>query len=469
MPEAPASAPTLGAELLLVLDRSAGRLRAQLERALRDAVRCGRLPAGARLPPSRTLAADLGVSRRLVVEAYEQLVAEGWFESRTGAGTTVVARPDVVAQPRRATERRGPRYDFFPGVPDLAAFPRAEYGRAMRAVLRELPDRELAYPHDSGAPALREELSVYLARVRGVATDPDAIVITGGASAGLGQLATVLRDQGARSIGFELPGLPPHRALVRAAGLEPVDLPVDADGADPAALARTDAAAAVITPAHQFPTGVAMAPHRRAAFLDWARGGRLLVEDDYDAEFRYDRAPVGALQAQAPDRVAHLGTVSKTLAPALRLGWLVLAPDLARAVAARRRITRDVPPVLDQHVLARLIADGSYDRHLRVMRRRYAARRAALAEALADHLPEARLAGLAAGLHALVTLPHTVDTDALLVAARAADVGAYPLPVFTPALAGPADTLVLGYAGMPEPALREGVRRLAVVVRELLG
>ncbi len=203
--------------------------------------------------------------------------------------------------------------------------------------------------------------------------------------------------------------------------------------------------------------------------MDWARGGRLLVEDDYDAEFRYDRAPVGALQAQAPDRVAHLGTVSKTLAPALRLGWLVLAPDLARAVAARRRITREVPPVLDQHVLARLIADGSYDRHLRVMRRRYAARRAALAEALADHLPEARLAGLAAGLHALVTLPHTVDTDALLVAARAADVGAYPLPVFTPALAGPADTLVLGYAGMPEPALREGVRRLAVVVRELLG
>ena len=458
-------------ELLVTLDPRSGARRAQLEERLRDAVRTGRLAAGARVPSTRALARDLGVSRRLVVEAYEQLAAEGWLASRRGSGTVVAAQaaaagPDARAEP----PRRAPAYDFFPGVPDLAGFPRAAWVRATREVLHAMPDHALAYPDPRGAPALRAALAGHLRRTRGVVADPERVVVCAGTTQALALLGRVLRAAGTAAIAVEDPGLLPHREVLAATGLKVVPVRVDASGADVAAIAATGARAAVVTPAHQFPLGMALAPERRAALVAWARAsGALVVEDDYDAEFRFDRQPVGAVQALAPDEVAYVGTVSKTLSPALRLGWLVLPAALAAPVAEAKGLEDGGAPVLAQLVLAHLIDTAAYDRHLRLARRRMAARRAAVVAALAEHLPGARVEGVAAGLHAVARLPAPVDARALRAAARARDVGVHPLAGGVGARrtpAGPVDAVVLGYANLPEPAIAEGVRRLAAAVRE---
>jgi len=459
-----------GPEVLVELRRGDGPLRAQLEDALRDAVRQGRLPAGARLPSTRALARDLHVSRRLVVEAYDQLLAEGYLAARRGAGTFVAAGAAGGLECGPARERPAggdgrPRFDFFPGVPDLSAFPRAAWLRATREVLRDTPDAAWHYPDVRGVPALRRALADHLRRVRGVAADPERVVVVGGATQGLALLGRVLVEAGARAIAVEDPSLPPHRLVLAATGLEVVPVPVDGDGIRVAELARTGAAAAVVTPAHQFPLGMALGAGRRAELLVWAGAGGLVVEDDYDAEFRFDRAPVGALQGLAPDRVAYLGTASKGLAPALRLGWLVLPAALVEPVARHKALDDAGEPVLEQLVLARLLDTAVYDRHLRGARRRYRARRDALAAALTRHLPGARLEGVAAGLHAVVRLPRALPADAIVAAARERDVGVYPL---APG-AVPADRLALGYASLAEPAIAEGVRRLAAALRSLAG
>src|SRR5205823_6725325 len=395
-------------------------LRAQLEDGLREAARSGRLSGGARLPATRALAADLGVSRRLVVDAYAQLVAEGYLTARRGAGTYVSDAATAASAPAAAVESGALGVDFFPGFPDLASFPRREWLRAVRDTLATASAASLGYPDARGALELRCVLAEHLRRVRGVVADPQRIVVCSGTAQALVLLARAL---GQPHLAVEDPGLPPHRAILAAHGARLSALPVDAEGARVAELPRVAAQAGsldgvLVTPAHQCPTGVALAPARRAALLEWAAtGSGFVIEDDYDAEYRYDRAPLGALQGLAPDRIIYLGTVSKTLAPALRLGWLVLPPALVELVAEERRLTDHGAPTLDQLALARLITSGAYDRHLRQARRRYRARRDALVVAVRRHLPGARVTGLAAGLHAIVRLPREFDGASLMRAA----------------------------------------------------
>jgi GntR family transcriptional regulator / MocR family aminotransferase len=451
-----------GPELLVRL--RAGRRRAQLEDRLRELVRDGTLAAGSRMPSSRALAGDLSVSRRLVVDAYAQLLAEGYLVARQGAGTYVAATAAVADGTPPAQPASAPQFDFFPGAPDLSAFPRTLWLRAMRDVLRSAPDGALAYPDASGAPELRGALSSYLRRVRGVVVEPDAIVVCSGATQGIALLARALRAQGVADIDIEDPGLPPHRGVLAYAGLRVRGVEVDEQGV---LVDQLRASVVLTTPAHQCPTGVVLSPQRRGELVRWASDGGVVIEDDYDAEFRYDRAPLGALQGLAPDRVVYMGTVSKTLAPGLRLGWLVLPPSLLDAVAQAKAFDDLGCPVLDQLVLARLLATSAYDRHLRRARRRNRARRDALIAAVARELPQARVSGISAGLHALLRLPRAVDLQAMVTAAEQRSLRVYPLEFHRIQPGRDADALVMGYANLSEPAIGEGVRRLAEVLRGL--
>jgi GntR family transcriptional regulator / MocR family aminotransferase len=451
---------TTSPELLLPLDRAAGGpLRAQLADRLRDAVRSGRLGAGTRLPSSRALAADLGLSRGIVVEAYEQLVAEGYLVSRHGSGTAVAAaaapRPAPPAEPVPAAVR----HDFRPGLPDLAAFPRAAWIRATRAGLAALPDRDLGYGDPRGLPVLRAALADYLARVRGVPADPARVVVTNGYAQGLSAAARVLVGRGARRFGVEDPGHPGPWDLLRASGATLTPVPVDAAGATLAG----EVDVRVLTPAHQFPIGVVMSPQRRAAVAGWARdGGGWVVEDDYDAEYRFDREPVGALAGLAPDHVIYAGSASKSLAPALRIGWLVLPPDLVADVVALRLSTDLGTAAPLQAAFAQLLTSGALDRHLRRTRRTYRRRRDALAAALAAHAPALRLAGVPAGLQAVVTLPPDWDAGAIAAAAEAVSVRVYPMSGYRWRPGPPG--LVLGYAALTPTEIDAGIRALATVL-----
>ncbi|HWX87753.1 MAG TPA: PLP-dependent aminotransferase family protein [Solirubrobacteraceae bacterium] len=459
------SSERFGPELLIRLreDGRGGSRRAQLEGRLRELVRDGTLPAGARLPSSRALAGDLEVSRRLVVEAYAQLLAEGYLVSRSGAGTFVAATAGGSEPAATSPPRRSLHFDFFPGAPDLGSFPRSLWLRTMREVLSSTPPDAFAYPDVRGALALRRALADYLRRVRGLVAEPDAIVVCSGATQGLALLGRALAHRGVGAIAVEDPSLPPHRAVLAYAGLEVRGVPVDEQGL---LVSELSAPVVLTTPAHQCPTGVVLSPTRRAALVDWARAGGLVVEDDYDAEFRYDRAPLGALQGLAPDHVVYLGSASKTLAPGLRLGWLVLPASLVVPVMQAKLLDDLGSPTIEQLVLARLIDTAAYDRHLRKARRRNRARRDALIAAVARHLPRARVSGISAGLHALVRLPSTIDAQRLLELARARSVGVYPLTLHMMEPTRETDALVLGYAGLSEPAIEEGIRRLGEVLRE---
>jgi GntR family transcriptional regulator/MocR family aminotransferase len=454
---------TSSPELLVELDRSSRRpLRAQLEDGLREAVRSGRLPAHGRLPASRALAGDLGISRRLVVDAYSQLLAEGYLLARPGAGTFVADGPVAAAPAAAERPLSPPAFDFFPGYPDLAGFPRRAWLKALRETLRDAPDRAFGYPDPRGAVELRRALAGHLGRVRGVVADPESILITSGSAQAFGLLAETL---GAAPVAVEDPGLPAHRAILEAHGAQLAALEVDGQGArvmDLRSIAGGACGAALVTPAHQAPTGVVLSSDRRAALLAWAgEGERVVIEDDYDAEFRYDRAPLGAMQGLAPDRVVYSGTVSKTLAPALRLGWLVLPSRLIEPLIECKLKADHGSPTIDQLALARLLESGAYDRHLRQARRRYRARRDALVAAVSEHLPGARVTGLAAGLHALVRLGRPFEPVALLRAARRESLGVYPLGLSYIEPRRLDDGLVLGYANLAEPAIDEGIRRLA--------
>jgi len=455
-------------ELFVDLERHRrGPLRQRLEREVREAVQVGRLLPGTALPSTRALSAQLGVSRGVVVEAYAQLVAEGYLRSRQGAATVVAARPAGRAEHDGPRRRSAPpaalRYDFRPGVPDLSAFPRAAWLAAGARSLRALPDARLGYGDERGSIELREALSAYLGRARGVVADPDLLLISGGTRQALGLVWGVLRDAGTRRVAVEDPGWAAQRETALDAGLQIVPVAVDERGLLAGKLATLDVDAVVLTPAHQFPTGAVLAPERRAALLEWARGrDAFVVEDDYDAEYRYDRDPVGALQGMAPERVIYAGSTSKTLAPALRLGWLLLPPALAGAAARRRRQADRGEPLLAQLALADLISSGEFDRHLRRTRRRYRARRDALVAAVAAELRGARVEGVAAGLHAVVRLPATADEAASVRTAGERGIALEGLSSF--GRAGP-PALVLGYANAPEATIARGVAELAAAIR----
>ncbi|MER5639757.1 PLP-dependent aminotransferase family protein [Kitasatospora sp. NPDC002227] len=397
----------------LHLDLSAGRarglgLRAALEDALRGTVREGRLAPGTRLPPSRTLAGDLGVARNTVAEAYAQLTAEGWLTARQGSGTVVAERAvgEGVAAPALPQRTPAARYDFTPGRPDLSLFPRTAWLAAARRALTTAPNEALSYSDPRGRIELRRALADYLARVRGVRTDPERIVVCGGYTQGIGLLCRTLRERGAAAAAVEEYGLPHQQRLVEAGGLAAVALPLDAAGARTDLLAGLDVGAVTLTPAHQFPTGVALQPARRAAAVAWAREhGGLVIEDDYDGELRYDRQPVGALQALDPERVAYIGTASKSLAPGLRLGWLALPADLVEPVTRQKLLADGHSGAFEQLTLAEFITSGGLDRHVRRCRQHYRRRRDLLLARLAERAPAVRVTGLAAGLHAVLQLP----------------------------------------------------------------
>ena len=351
-------------DLQLQVDRAAGDLADQVAGELRGAVRSGRLAAGVRLPASRELARDLGTSRGVVVEAYQQLVAEGFLVSRQGSGTRVAAvgaaaAPDGGAPPAAPPPRR-PAYDLTVGTPDLAAFPRRAWLAAVRQVLAELPHEALGYADPAGVPELRAELAAYLGRVRAAAVTAGQLVVVNGVAQGLHLAVGALARAGPVPLAVEDPHSARTYDLLAAAGAVQLPIPVDGEGIDVAALRRSPARAVLVTPAHQYPTGVVLSPRRRAELIAWAdEVDGFVLEDDYDAEFRYDRNPVGCLQGLCPRRVVLLGSVSKSLAPGLRLGWLVAPPRLAGTVRHARALSDLGSPVIDQHALVRLIAAGA--------------------------------------------------------------------------------------------------------------
>jgi GntR family transcriptional regulator/MocR family aminotransferase len=458
----------LGPELLLRLDRkSAEPLNAQLERELREAIRARRLVPDERLPSSRELARELGVSRGLVQECYSQLHAEGYLSTRTGSGTRVAVAahqaPTPAALPRSITRLE---IDFAPGRPDLASFPRQDWMWAMREASRTAPADALGYGDPRGSLRLREVLAGYLRRVRGAVADPERLVICAGFAQGINLVLRTLAASGVRQVAYEDPGDFESRASRRRWGLDAVPVGVDERGIDVAVLERTGARAAVLTPAHQSPTGVVLAPERRQALVQWADAhDATIVEDDYDAEFRYDREPVGALQGLASDRVALIGTVSKSMAPALRLGWIVCPPRLSDAIAEAKELDDRGSPGLDQLALAVLIESGRYDKHLRQMRTAYAGKRQALIDALARHAPEVQLRGLAAGFHAVAHLPASLDELTVVSKARERSIGLYPMSRQRASGETRPPELILGFGDLTEQAIERGIATIA----DLLG
>ncbi|WP_449483695.1 MocR-like pyridoxine biosynthesis transcription factor PdxR [Streptomyces avidinii] len=460
---------TFGADLHVELTAGRG-LRAGLTEALREAARSGRLAPGTRLPSSRSLAADLGIARNTVAEAYAELVAEGRLTARQGSGTRVAERaPErrpAAAAPVRRPVRAKTSYSLLPGSPDLGGFPRAAWLSAARRALSEAPNEAFGYGDPRGRVELREALAGYLARARGVYADPERIVLSAGFAQGLLLMAKMLRARRVREIAVEGYGLDVHRDVLTGAGLRTRPLEVDGAGARTQDLAAATgsgggggssgsgsggvgagghgAGAVLLTPAHQFPTGAALTPARRAAAVDWARStGGLILEDDYDGEFRYDRQPVGALQGLDPDRVVYMGTASKSLAPGLRMGWMVVPGGLLDEVLAAKGRDEWSSGVLDQLTLAEFIRSGAYDRHVRGMRLRYRRRRDELVAAVGDRVG---VSGIAAGLHALLDLPPGGERAALRAAAWQ-DLGLQPLSSFRhPDAAGAArEALVVGF------------------------
>ncbi|MEV0173827.1 PLP-dependent aminotransferase family protein [Streptomyces sp. NPDC050803] len=457
-------------EVLLPAAAAPARTRGRsLQTALREAVRSGRLAPGTRLPSSRDLAADLGVSRGLITEAYEQLTAEGYLRSGRGAGTWVggaVRAADTHARDL-APRSPGTRADFVPGTPDLSLFPRAAWAAAQRGVLAELPHQDLGYPDPRGLPQLRTALAELLARRRGVVADPERLVVVSGVAQATTLLGFVLHARGLRTVGVEDPGSPQHDALYAAAGVTTVPLPLDEEGLAVDPLRASGVRAVVTTPTHQYPSGIAYSARRRAELLDWARSvDGFVLEDDYDGDFRYDRAPVGALQGLDPERVAYTGSVSKSLAPGLRLGWLLVPESLAHDVVERKRTMDLGHPTLDQALFARFVERGDYDRQLRRCQRAYRERRDALVAALAEHFPGSRVSGIAAGLHVIAVLPERFGPeDHFLARVTAAGVAVRPLADCTHARTEHADVrLVLGYAHLTPTRIREGVRIMAEAV-----
>jgi GntR family transcriptional regulator/MocR family aminotransferase len=473
MPENQAST----TELLVALERGNGPLQRQLENQLRALIRSGRLAAGDRLPASRALAGDLGVSRGVVSDAYMQLAAEGWLlvSPRTSprvapfkAGSdpsTLRSHKNPCSEEDRFIKGSDPgvlgvRYDLRPGRPDLARFPRADWIRSLSEAVRGAGVAELDYPPIPGAHRLRAVLAAYRGRVRGTVAEAGDVILCAGAGQAFVTIAEAL---GPVKLAVEDPGHEGIRGLFAKRGLVPVPTRVDEQGVVVDELAD-DARAVLLTPAHQFPTGAVLSADRRAELVRWAgERGALIIEDDYDAEYRYDRAPVGALQGLRPDLVAHVGSVSKTLAPALRLGWLISPPAWReRFVEARESLDHGLP-ALEQLALADFIARGAYDRHLRRSGRAYRRRRDALIEALARVLPDATVTGAAAGLHIAVHVPDA-DEPALVERLRQAGV---VVDGITPHRVAPGPSgILISFAAVPDAAAGHVAQLIASRSRE---
>ncbi|MFG2049984.1 PLP-dependent aminotransferase family protein [Micromonospora sp. NPDC048935] len=466
---------------LTVTDAPPGGRTDWLTDRLRQAIAEGRVPAGQRLPPTRVLAADLGVSRGVVTEAYQRLAEEGHISGRGRAGTVVVGAPaaptpaPAAAPAPVATFPPAPNTDIFeavraapasidltPGVPDLTAFPRADWLRAERAVLRRLAAADLGYGDPCGAPALRQAVAAWLARNRGISVDPTEVIIVAGVSQALGLLAQALTAAGVDRIGVEDPGSLGVRQHLNNWRMDTPPITVDDAGLRVDELTASGVPAVMLTPAHQFPTGVVLDGDRRRQLVAWARAGGLIIEDDYDAEHRYDRPPVPALRGLLPEQVCYAGSVSKLLAPALRVGWLLVPPRLRDAVVTAKRNADLGNAVLPQLVLAELLTSGAFERHLRLLRRRHIRRRDAMIAALAGALPSATVHGAAAGLHLMITLDDAVVDTELAAATLARGVKVQPLSWHCQRPYRPG--LVLGYAARTPTQIEAGVAGIAAAL-----
>lgn len=439
-----------------------GPLSQRLAASIRAAITAGRLAPGARLPAGRALADDLQVSRWVVTEAYEQLKAEGYLASRTGSGTTVAATHRLGPAPgeRRPSPPPPPAadVDLSPNLPDLRSFPRATWKAALRRAVDGMTARDLGYPDPLGDRELRRVLAEYLRRVRGLAADPSDVLVTSGTAHSLSVLFRALVAGGGCRLGVEDPSWPRLLQTAGRSGLSTVPVPVDERGLRCAALSGLALDAVCVTPAHQFPTGVVLAPERREQLLAWTGGRRLVIEDDYDAEFRYGRRPVVALASLGQDGVAYLGSSSKTLAPALRIGWMVLRGPHRAAAAQILGDDRTGPSTIEQRALATLIEDGAYDRHVRRMRRTYRARRAELVDVLSRAAPHVRVGGLDAGLHLLLDVP-PADEGVVVDALASRGLRATPLGDCRVAAGGRSGVLI-GYGNLLAtrvPAVAEAV------------
>jgi GntR family transcriptional regulator/MocR family aminotransferase len=471
--------PLLGLSLTLPPPGSRARLRA-LHQQLRAAILDGRLRAGLRLPATRALAKMLGISRNTALAAYDLLLSEGYLAARPGSGTFVAdvrrARreaPGHTGPDRRlapfwrmraaATQpiRAGVPYDLRLGLPDKGAFPFMVWRRLSARALRGLSKTPAAYAEPAGRPALREAIATHISFARAVACGAGDIVVTGGAQQAFDLLARILVTPGRSVVAVEEPGYPPLRNAFAAAGAVLCPVPVDGEGLVVERLPPT-ARVVCVTPSHHFPLGMALSPRRRAALLDFARTQRAaIIEDDYDGEFRYDGRPLDALQTlDRAGSVFYVGTFSKSLFPALRLGFVV-APDWARhALTAAKQLSDWHAPILAQETLSAFIAEGHLARHMRKMRRVYLERREALLRAIARHAPDALLPiPSAAGLHLAARLRGARGTD---IAARAREAGVYVHPLEGFALAKPGQRgLALGYGMIEASRIDEAMRRIA--------
>ena len=357
--------------------------------------------------------------------------------------------------------------DFRHGVPDLSSFPRADWSWALREACRTAPKTTFDYGQPRGSLRLREVLSAYLRRVRAADADPDRMVICTGFAQGLVLALRALAGTGVDCVAVEDPGQRnATSAAASFAGLKAIPIPVDTLGIDVSRLDATGARAVVVTPAHQWPSGVVLAPERRLELVAWAAArDATIIEDEYDAEFRYDREPVGTLQGLAADRVISIGTVSKSLAPSIRIGWMVCPSSLTEAIALEKRLIDRANPEIDQLALATLIESGRYDRHLRRMRTLYSRKRDALVSALARHAPAVTISGLAAGFHAVAHLPEPADEQAVIAAARARSVGLYGMSPFRSSGASRPPQLVLGFGDLSVRSIGDGVAEIG----DLLG
>ncbi|MFF1420824.1 PLP-dependent aminotransferase family protein [Streptomyces sp. NPDC058280] len=470
-------------------DAPVGRRSDWLARQLRLAISDHRLPVGTRLPATRVLADELRVSRGVVTEAYQRLTEDGHVAGHGRNGTIVVAAPASPPEAPPATPGARPspsalfaaapgadifdsvraapaRIDLSPGVPDLAAFPRSAWLRAERNVLANLPASDLGYGDPRGTPALRHAIANWLARNRAIRADPAEILIVVGTSQTLSLLGRVLYDDGISAVAVEDPGSLGARQLLRDQRLDTPPVPVDSHGARVDALRDTAAPAVLLTPAHQFPTGVVLSGARRRELMGWATGNEgLIIEDDYDAEHRYDRPPVPALRSVLPRHVCYAGSVSKLLAPALRIGWVLAPPRYQDALIAAKRFADLGNAALPQQVLAQFMESGEMERQLRVLRTRHRRRRDTMVDAIRTHLPHALVHGAAAGLHLMITFDaEFADTD-LAAAALARGVKVQPLSWHSQHAARPG--LVLGYAASSPTDISEGVATLGDVLRRL--
>ncbi|MFT4009500.1 MAG: PLP-dependent aminotransferase family protein [Nocardioidaceae bacterium] len=433
---------------------------------LRSAIADGTLGVGARLPATRVLAAELSMARGTVADAYQRLTDEGLLATNQGGGTIVAAAPVVPASPAPSpgTDTAPKLLDISSGMPDLSGFPRAAWLRAERQVLATATSSELGYADPQGAPRLRTALAGWLARSRGVVISPEQVIVTAGVTGALSLLAQVLRDRGITSCAIEDPSADGNRRILGYWMDRLAPIPVDEDGLNVDRLIASGERTVLITPAHQFPTGVVLSPQRRRDLHTWADAvDGLVIEDDYDSEYRYDRAPVRAFQAAAPERVVHVSSLSKVLAPALRLGWMI-APQRLHGDLVRKRWATDLgSPALPQLVLAELIESGVLERHVRSLRLRHRERRDATVAAITKHLPGCAIEGIAAGLHLVVRLPEDVDDTEIAGRAREAGIGVHPLSQhrFEPGPPG----LVIGYGPHPIPHLDRAITTLGALIR----